>query len=160
MKSKKPESTNSVERFRLMWTDVVYQPGELKAVAYLDGKAIGEGYMKTAGEPYRLKLIPDRKKIHADGTDLSYILIEATDKDGNLCPLADNKINLAITGPGEIAGVGNGNPQSNDPFRTTYVRLFYGKAMVIIGSGLKKGSLEITASSDGMAKATATIKVE
>ncbi len=101
-KFKNPKSSNSTERFRLMWDDVPYQPGELKAVAYKEGAQIGEAIVKTAGDPYKIKLTPDRKTIEAGVMDLSYILVEAYDKDGNLCPLADNKIEFDILNNGKI----------------------------------------------------------
>jgi beta-galactosidase len=92
--------------------------------------------------------------------DLSYILVEACDKDGNCCPLAENKIEISISGPGRIAGVGNGNPRSLDPFQGNAVSLFYGKAMIILGSGLDKGNVKITASSEGLTKDVKSIKIE
>ena len=159
-KCKVPDSTNSISRFRLMWNDVVYQPGELKAIAYKEGAVLGEDIVKTAGEPFELRLTPDRKKIGSGGMDLSYITIEAYDIEGNLCPLADNKIDITFKGPGRIAGVDNGNPQSMEPFQVNSVKLFYGKAMLIAGSGFKKGTLEITVNSDGLKKAVAGIEVE
>jgi beta-galactosidase len=160
MKNKKPSSDKSVERFRLMWPDVAYQPGELKAVAYKEGIPIGETLLKTAGEPSHIRLTPDRTTIQSDGMDLSYILVEAYDKDGNFCPLAKNKIVITVTGPGKIAGVGNGNPQSMDPFQTNYVNLFYGKAMIVLVSDFKKGDIKITAESDGLVKDIKVVKAE
>ena len=129
-----------------MWNEVTYEPGILKAVAYKNGQIIGENTMKTAGEPYRLKLTPDRSTIHADGNDLSYITVEAFDKEGNPCPLADNLVDITLSGPGSIAGVGNGNPQSMEPFQASQIRLFYGKAMLIIRSEQKKGEIGVVAS--------------
>jgi beta-galactosidase len=160
MQCKKPASAKAAERFRLVWPDVVYQPGELKAVAYKEGAKIGEQILKTAGEPYQIRLTPDRSTIHADGMDLSYVLVEAYDKNGNICPLAANKIDISISGPGRIAGVGNGDPQSLDEFQTNYVNLFYGKAMIIIGSDLKRGDVMITAEAPGLIKNTKLIKTE
>ncbi|HOQ58274.1 MAG TPA: glycoside hydrolase family 2 TIM barrel-domain containing protein, partial [Bacteroidales bacterium] len=86
--SRKPKSEISTERYRLMWHDVVYEAGELKVVAYRVGKVIGEKVLRTAGEAYTLKLTPDRSRLKASGEDLSFILVEAYDKNGNLCPLA------------------------------------------------------------------------
>jgi len=159
-KCKSPNSEKSTERFRLMWNDVTYQPGELKAVAYKEGVVIGEETLKTAGEPYQIRLTPDRNKIQADGMDLSYVLVEAVDKDGNVCPLADNKIELSVSGKGHIAGVGNGNPQSFDSFQANYVNLFYGKAMLIVGSGFEKGEISVTATSGGLQKDSKVILTE
>jgi beta-galactosidase len=150
-RAKKTQSNVSKERYRLMWFDVAYEPGELKTVAYKEGKVIGEAMVQTAGEPYSIKLTPDRSNIEATGNDLSYVLMEVYDKDGNLCPLADNLINIEIKGPGEIAGVGNGNPQSLDPFVSNQGRLFYGKAMLIVRSKENEaGEIVIEARSEGL----------
>jgi len=160
MKYKKPNSSKPTERFRLEWPEVTYQPGELKAVAYKEGTFIGEQLLKTAGSPYQIRITPDRSVIHADGLDLSYILVEAYDKDGNLCPLANNVVDISLSGPGHIAGVGNGNPQSFDPFQANQVKLFYGKAMIIIGSESKKGEVKITAASQGLVKDMKQITIQ
>jgi len=157
---KNPKSSKSVERFRLMWNDVIYQPGELKAVAYKDSKKIGERIIKTAGDPYRLELSADRKTISADGRDLSYILVEAYDKDGNFCPLADQKLKIKLQGDGEIAGVGNGNPQSLNLFQSNSVNLFYGKAMIIVRSVNKAGQLQLEVTAGDLQKDKVTIQMQ
>lgn len=157
-RAKKPQSRVSKERYRLMWFDVAYEPGELKAVAYKEGEVIGEAIVKTAGEPYSIKLTPDRSTIDANGDDLSFVMVEAYDKDGNLCPLADNLINFEITGPGEIAAVGNGNPQSLEPYVANYRRLFFGKAMLILRSKENKtGQIDVVATSDGLNAANVVV---
>lgn len=157
---KKPSSSNSVERFRLMWNDVVYQPGEVKVVAYKGGKYLGENIIKTAGNPVKIKLTPDRKVLKADGADLSYVLVEAYDKEGNLCPLATNKIDIKIEGTATLAGVGNGNPQSFESFKANYVHLFYGKAMIIIESGFEKGKVKLTAKAKSLTGDKISIEIE
>jgi beta-galactosidase len=143
-----------------MWNEVTYEQGTLKAVAYKDGQIIGENTMKTAGEPYQLRLTPDRPTIQADGNDLTYVLIEAFDKDGNPCPLADNLVEINLTGPGIIAGVGNGNPQSLESFQASKIHLFYGKAMLIVRSEEKKGEVGITATTSGLTKAMTKVIIE
>jgi len=160
MKYKNPESKNSTERFRLMWNDVLYQPGELRSVAYKEGVKIGESVMKTAGKPDQIRLTADRKAIKSGGDDLSYILIEAFDKNGNPCPLSDDLIKFELKGPGFIAGVGNGNPQSFEPFQSKQISLFYGKAMLIVGSGNSKGKIEINANSRDLGNTYLIIDVE
>ncbi len=159
-KCKKPESSRSIERFRLVWDSVLYEPGELKAVAYKNGIRIGETVRKTADKPFALKLTADKDTLLANGQDLSYLLIEAVDKNGYLCPLADNKIKISIEGAGKIAGVGNGNPLSMSPFQTDTVNLFYGKALVIVGSGFKTGTTRITVSSGHLQKDSKTLKIQ
>jgi beta-galactosidase len=160
-RTKNPKSDVATERYRLMWLDVAYEPGDLKAVAYKEGKLIGEAVVKTAAVPHSIKLTPDRIRIKATGDDLSYILVEAYDKDGNLCPLADNLINFEINGPGEIAGVGNGNPQSHEPFVADFRKLFNGKAMLIMKSAENKpGKINVVATSGGLKAARVSITSE
>ncbi len=154
-------------KYRLRWNEVVYEPGELKAVAYKDGKEIGQAVMRTADKPSKIQLTPDRTKLSASGEDLCYILIEALDEKRTLCPLADNLIRFKVDGPAEIAGVGNGNPLSLEPFqadpstglRTGSRKLFHGKAMLILrtmeGQG---GQVRVTAESDGLTSAEVTVQ--
>jgi beta-galactosidase len=156
-KCKKPESENSVERYRIMWMDVPFDEGEIKAVAYKDGKAIGEQKVMTAGDPFRLKLTADRHLLNADGHDLAYVLVEAFDKNGIPCPLADNLVAFEIDGPGVIEGVGNGNPQSLEPFLANERKLFYGKAMAIIRTTGEPGKIKLTAKSKGLKKSVESI---
>jgi hypothetical protein len=157
-----PQSYFAVaDKYRLRWNDVKYEPGELKAVAYMDGKQVGEAVMKTAGDPAKIRLTPDRKQVAASGDDLCYLLVEALDADGNPCPLADNVIEFEVEGPAEIAGVGNGNPLSLEDYQADHRKLFYGKALLIIraeeGQG---GEISITAKSDGLDSAMSKISAE
>lgn len=158
-KCKIPDSKNAVERFRLMWQDVIYKPGEIKVIAYKQGLRLGEKIIKTAGKPYRLKLTADRTELQTGESDLSYILVEACDKNGNPNPLANHQVNIQLKGDGSIAGVGNGNPQSFEPFKASQVNLFYGKAMIIIRSGVTKGATELTVSSPGLIKDSITLNI-
>lgn len=157
LKCKNPSSKNSTDRFRLMWKDAIYQPGELKVVAYKSGEIIGEKIIKTSGKPNQLRLTPDRKIINANGDDLSYVLIEAIDKKGNLYPLANNSVQITLNGNGSIIAVGNGNPQSFKPFIRKNIELFYGKAMIIIKSKTDKGAIELIVKANGLKQDKVTI---
>lgn len=139
-----------LDRYRLRWMDVMYEPGELRAVAYKNGAVIGETVMKTAGNPAKIILTPDRTEITADGYDLSYILVEAMDSEDNLCPLADDMVIFNVDGPAEIAGIGNGNPLSMESFMSTEHSLFHGKAMLILRSvDGQSGTVTVNAAADG-----------
>ena len=145
--------------YRLRWNDVIYEPGQLKAVAYKDGKKIGEAIMQTAGKCTQIRLTPDRTELTASGEDLSYILVEALDENGTLCPLADNLVQFAIDGPAEIAGVGNGNPMSFEPFQANDRKLFYGKAMLILRTiEDADGAIQVTASAEGLQDGKAVLE--
>jgi len=146
-------------RYRLQWPDVAYEAGELRAVAYRNGNVIGEAVMKTAGDPARLVLTPDRTEIAANGSDLSYVLVEAVDSEGNLCPLADDPVTYTVDGPVDIAAVGNGNPLSMELFQAPQHSLFYGKAMLILRSQEgKTGTVNIRAETDDYEAATFRIR--
>lgn len=159
-KCKDPRSENSTERFRLMWRDVVYQPGELRVIAYKAGRKLGEKTVRTAGKPARLKLTADRAQIEAGGMGLAYILVEALDENGNPAPLANDKVSISVEGAGSIAGVGNGNPQSFQPFQAEQVSLFNGKAMIIVRSGSGPGEVVVTAQAEGLGESRVEVAVK
>jgi beta-galactosidase len=116
--------------------------------------------MRTAEEPAALRLTPDRAQLAATGEDLCYVLVEAFDKKGTLCPLAENLVRFQVEGPAQIAGVGNGNPLSIEPFQADSRKLFYGKAMLILRTQPgKTGQVRITAAAEGLTSAEATALV-
>jgi beta-galactosidase len=158
-KEVEPNYYGSIDKYRLCFNDVNYEPGELKAVAYKDGKEIGQELMRTAGEPAKIQLTPDRKDLKATGEDLCYILVEALDANFVACPLADNLIQFKVDGPAEIAGIDNGNPLSYEPFQDSVHKLFFGKAMLILrakeGQG---GAIRLIAESDGLTPAGVVIR--
>ncbi len=148
-----------IDKYRLCFNDVNYQPGELKAVAYKNGKEIGQAVMRTAGKPAKIRLTPDRDKLFASGEDLCYVLVEVLDANDTLCPLADNLIKFKIAGPAEIAGIGNGNPLSLEPFQNDTHKLFFGKAMLILRTKEgEKGQITISAESDGLTLAEVAVR--
>lgn len=161
LQKKNPLSTDLTERFRLMWKEVEYKPGELKVVAYKNGVVIGEEVMRTAGKPAVLRLSPETTSMKADGDDLTYVLVEALDSKGNLCPLADNLIQFKVEGAGVLAAVDNGDQESLEPFQANYRKLFYGKAMLIIRSVEgKNGPVVITATSKGLKQTVARLTAQ
>jgi hypothetical protein len=138
-------------RYRLRWNDVVYEPGELRVVAYKNGAKIGEATMRTAQQSAGIRLSADRKELAASGQDLSYILVEAEDAQGTLCPLAENLVRFEVEGPAEIVGVGNGDQLSLDPLQGSERKLFFGKAMLIVRTVEgKAGDIRVTARSEGL----------
>jgi beta-galactosidase len=143
--------------FRLVW-DVPYQPGELRAVGYRDGKEYATDTVRTAGAPARIVLSPDRKTIRSGGDDLSFITVRVEDKSGNLCPLAENLVRFKISGPGSIAGVDNGNAASVEPFQADYRKAFSGMALLILRSG-NPGQIRVTATSESLAAGETIIDV-
>lgn len=136
---------------------VRFIPGTVEAVSRKNGREVARTSISTAGEPYAVKLTPDRCNIHADGKDLSYLTVEILDKDGNLCPLADNEVCFEVSGAGFNAGVDNGSPVSLEPFKSDRRKAFYGKAMLIVQSDGKRGDIRVTATSPRLKNGTATL---
>jgi len=159
LRTKDPKADVVRDRYALRWLDVPYQPGELKAVGYRDGRKLGSAVMRTAGEPAKLRLTPDRESLAANGDDLSYVLIEAVDKEGTLCPLAMNTVRFDLEGPGATAGVCNGDHHFPAEFVTNQVALFYGKAMLVVRAAEGKGGqIRVTATADGLIKAESSLR--
>lgn len=138
------QKTGKYERYRLMWSDVVYQPGEIKVVAYDEKGNVAESQIiKTAGEPWQIRTTADRSTIKAGGKDLSFITVEVLDKDGNLCPRANSLLFFDVEGNGHIKAVCNGDPTEQTSFASSYMRVFNGKLVVIVASGNKKGKVKL-----------------
>ena len=153
-----PEYYDVTYKYRLRWNDVSYEPGELKVVAYKGSARIGEKVMRTAGPPASIRLTPDRTALAATGEDLSFILVEALDAQGNPAPLADNLVQFDVQGPGEIAGIDNGDQLSLDSFQDPQHKLFYGKAMLIVRTNEgQTGKIQITARSQGLTAGAAAL---
>jgi beta-galactosidase len=148
-----------ISPYRLLW-QVPYQRGSLKAVAYSGGREVASQEIRTAGAPAKLVLIPDRTVIQADGDDLSFITVRVEDKDGNLCPTADNVIHFQVSGVGAIAAVDNGNAATSEPFHANYRKAFDGLALLIVRSQEQAGSIEVNATSDGLDRAAIKIGTE
>ncbi|SFC01113.1 beta-galactosidase [Algibacter lectus] len=136
-------------KYRLSW-NVPYQPGSIKVVAYKNGEVAATKEIKTAGKPAKIRLIADRTEIDADGKDLSFITVRIEDKDGNLCPNAENLVNFEITGNGVLESVGNGNSASLESFKENHIKAFYGKCLAIIKGTEEAGTINIKATSNGL----------
>ena len=144
--------------FHVSWR-LSYQPGTIKVVSRLNGREVLTKEIKTAGKPAQIKLTPDRTVLNADGTDLSFVTVEILDKDGNLCPNADNPVKFNVEGNGFVAGVDNGNQISLERFKASERKAFYGKCLVVIQNSGKKGDINLKAVSDGLNADIVKIKV-
>ncbi len=147
------------QRYRLMWMDTVYEPGTVKVVAYnAEGEPVAEKEMHTAGKPYRIVLEADRSEIKADGKDLSFVTVKVVDRNGNLCPLADNEISFKVSGKGSYRAGANGNPASLESFQEPKMKTFSGMMTAIVSSSEDPGDIVLEATSKGLKKAVLTIK--
>lgn len=155
----KNDSTRQ-HRYRLMWNDVVYQPGEVTVVAYdAAGNRAAEQTVRTAGKPYALRLTSSVPALKADGEDLAYITVQAVDKAGNPVPYANEMVNFKVKGDGRYRAAANGDPTSLDLFHLPRMPLFSGACTAIVQSGDKAGTVTLTATAKGMKPATITLPV-
>ncbi|MEP6901228.1 MAG: beta-galactosidase GalB [Actinomycetota bacterium] len=144
--------------YRLRWDDVVYEPGELRVVAYKNGKVWAEETVKTTGEASQIALNADRSTISADGSDLSYVTVTIADKNGLMVPRSKNRIKFEISGAGEIVAVDNGDATDLESFQSNQRKAFNGMALVIIRSIRgKSGKITIKAVSDNLKGAQISI---
>ncbi len=146
IKEKKPTSSNCLERYRLIWEDVIYQAGEIKAVALSkDGKRLAEKVIKTAGVPQKLKFTTDRNNFEADPKELIFIEIDVVDKDENFCPRASRFMFVEVKGEGKLKALCNGDPTDHTPFSSNYMKSFNGKLLAVIEPTENAGEITITA---------------
>ena len=143
--------------YRLRWDDVRYESGDLKAVAYKNGKKWAETIVKTTGNQTKLMAEADRVTIQSDGYDLSFITIKVTDDNGLTVPQANDKIQFSIEGPGEIVATDNGDPTDMVAFPSTSRNAFGGLALVIV-KAKGKGVITLKAEAPGLKETKIVLK--
>jgi len=148
-------------RYRLMWNETKYEPGEVKVVAYdAVGNKTAEKFLRTAGKPHHLVLTSNRKSLVADGEDLAYITVQVADKNGNIIPTDNRTVNFSVSGAGTFEATANGDPTSLMPFQNPKMNLFSGAATAIVRSADKEGEIKFTASTKGVKPATLSLQVK
>lgn len=148
-------------RYRLMWMDTRYEPGEVKVVAYnADGSVAGEQTIRTAGKPDHLVLTANRDAINADGEDLAYITVQVADKDGNIVPTDEREVRFEVKGAGKFRATANGDATSVRQFHLPVMDLFSGAATAIVQAGEKPGSVTLEAKAKGVKPAKITLQVK
>ena len=158
------DKSSRLDRYRLRWNNVQYEPGEIRVVTYNQyGDKVGEDIRRTAGEPAQLNMVaecPDNENtgiacmvegcevehgthLKADGNDLAFITVSLLDQDGNECPLADDELTFEVSGAGIFKAACNGDATSLEPFTLPQMKLFCGKLVVIVQSKKQKGDITI-----------------
>lgn len=131
-----------LDRYRLRWNDVVYEPGELKVVAYDEkGNPAAQKVVMTAGKPARIACKADREQLKADGCDLAFVTVSLTDGDGTLIPYADDQLTFEVSGVGSFKAVCNGDATSLESFTKPTMKLFNGQLVVVIQTMKQKGDI-------------------
>lgn len=157
-------STDSLalqKRYRLMWNDVIYQPGEVKVTAYDENEnPADEKIIKTAGKPHHLVLSSNRTSMKADDEDLVYITVQVADKNGNLVPTDTRKVNFKVSGAGKFRAAANGDPTCTELFHEPDMTLFSGALTAIIQSSEESGKIVFEAYAKGVKPAKIILNVE
>ena len=166
-----PQGKNRLDRYRLRWMDVKYEPGEIKVVAYdKNGNAAETKIVKTAGKPHHIELVADRSQIastpvSADGKatdcpDLAFVTVRVVDKDGNLCPDADNQLKFNVKGAARFNSCCNGDATSTEVFVNPTMKAFHGELVVVVEAGKNSGNATLTVSGAGLKSAKQVINVK
>ena len=148
-----PESARLIAQF-----DLPYAAGELRAIAFKDGKEIDSLTFKTVAKPARLRLKVDRPTISARRDDLAFITVEITDAAGVPVPDIVRKIDFHVDGAGELAAVGNANPKDVTSFHESTCRTFRGRCLAILRPFGREGTITLQARSDGLSPASTAVK--
>lgn len=150
------------KRYRLMWMDTKYEPGTVKAVAYDEnGQPQMEQEIRTAGQPYAIRLVPEEKRSLKAGTeDLAYITVKLVDKDGNLCPNAQHDIRFTVKGNGRYRAGANGDPTNLQVFHQPQMKVFNGMMTAIVEEIGESGTITVTAKAKGLKSGSVVIKVD
>ncbi len=148
-------------RYRLMWNETVYEPGEVKVVAYdTAGNPQAEKTIRTAGKPHHLVATPNRSEASADGEDLIYFTVQVADKDGNIVPTDSRRVKFNVKGAGSFEATANGDPTCILPFQNPEMDLFSGAATATVRRASTPGTLTFTATAPGLKPAIVTLPVK
>lgn len=154
------DASNLMKRYRLIWNNVIYQPGELKIVAYdKDGNQTEEKVIRTAGRPHHLVIKSNKRTLSASGEDLVYLTIQVADKEGNIVPTDTRRVKYKVEGAGCFEATANGDPTCLLPFQNPEMDLFSGAATAIVRSGINEGEIKFSVSAKGVESAYLVIPV-
>lgn len=182
-KRTKTKDGDILDRFRLRWNEVKYEPGEIKVVVYDEqGLKVGEKSVRTAGKPHHLELCADRGTgaekrsysdmfnssnpsqfslgghLEADGEDMAFVAVRVVDAHGNFCPTAQHQLTMKVSGAGKFKGVCNGDPTSLEVFVNPTMKLFNGELVVGVQTLKQPGDIVLKVSGKGVGSATITLK--
>ena len=149
------------KRYRLMWMDTKYEPGEVKVVAYNDaGEVAEEKVIRTAGKPHHLELVADRTTLTADGRDIAFVTVRVVDKEGNLIPDDARLLTFRVTGAATFRAAASGNPASLDAFHLPRHHAFSGQLVTLVQSSEQSGEAVLRVSAKGLPTATLRLQIK
>ena len=154
------EQTASAQTKLTATFNINYEPGELKAIGFKNGKAVDSVILKTAGKPVGIRLVADRMNIHADRNDLAYVTAEVIDVNGQVVPNAELLLHFSTRGNGEIIATGNANPSDVASMQQPQHRTFKGKCLGIVRPKGSAGKIIVKAEAEGLKEAQIIISTQ
>lgn len=150
---------NGPDKKNILSWNVPYEPGELKAVVYKGNKQVAKCFLRTAGEPAKIRICPDRNSLRANGQDLSFLTIELVDKKGNIC-ISDAEIHCEVNGGATLEALANSNPMSTESFTKSTRKLWRGRALAIVRAGRLPSSATVTVGMNGISPQRMEIEIK
>jgi beta-galactosidase len=134
-----------LDRYRLRWNDVKYEPGEIRVVTYDErGNKIGEDVRRTAGKAVQLVAQTETTTHKADGDDLIFVRVSVHDKQGVSVPTCQDQLTFSVAGEAQFEAVCNGDATSLESFKQPRMKLFNGELVVILRTTQKAGKVTLT----------------
>jgi len=167
-----PRGKNRLDRYRLRWMNAVYEPGELKIVAYNEeGKAVAEQIVRTAGQPHHIELSSDRSEMPAlaldeegkalDCPSLTFVTASIVDRNGNPCPDADAQLSFSVKGKSaRFNSCCNGDATSLEVFTQPTMKAFHGQLVIVLESTSQTGISTLQVTGKGLKGANISINVK
>lgn len=112
--------------------DVTYAPGELVAVALVDGVETGRAVLRTPSAERVLAARSDRDQVRADDSDLAFVTIDVSDPAGTPHLDDERDVTVAVDGPAVLQGLGSGDPRGDARFDGASCRLYEGRALAVV----------------------------
>ena len=142
-----PDMDTRLDRYRLRWNDVKYEPGEIRVVAYdAQGQKIGEDVRRTAGKAVRLTAVAEKAVHKADGEDLIYVRVGVQDRKGIPVPNCQDELVFSVSGEACFEAACNGDATSLESFTHPKMKLFNGELVVILRPTKTAGRATLTVS--------------
>ena len=140
--------------------ETVYRPGRVEAVSYTDGKEVSRAALETAGRPAGIRLTPEKTAMKADGHDLVYVNVDIVDLEGRTVPDAETALLAEVSGCGNLAGFGTGNPVTDEDYTEGKTVTYRGRAQAVVRAGYDRGNVTVRISAAGMETACVELKAE
>lgn len=140
---------------------IPYTPGTLRAEGCDEaGNVIETTSIATTDKASAIRLTPDRTIMKADNQDVVFVIAEVVDSKGNVVPDADALLTFKINGAGSILASGSADMTNPDSYSKPQTHSWKGRAIVAVKSGYKPGKITLTATSNRLKAAKATLSVK